>query len=300
MDIKETKCGTAAVIGKSNAGKSTLINVLAGAKVSITSPKPQTTRDRILGILTEKDYQIIFVDTPGIYKSKNILSSRMQKTISGTARDVDIILYVIDAHKEISEDDIKLLSKYSGYEIKTIVVLAKTDITEKEKLVEKIRFISEKVENVEIIPVSARKNVNLRVLLKLITDNLPEGEFIYPADILSDKSDSFMICEIMREKLLLLYDNEIPHGVMININKFSLRKDKKLYDIDLDIICEKQNHKAIIIGKNGEALKNALTLAREGMEKFLGRKVFLSAFVKVEEDWRNNDRFVNKYFEEEV
>lgn len=280
------KSGVVAVVGRANAGKSTLINVLVGEKVAIVSPKPQTTRDRILGILTRDDYQVVFVDTPGIYKASNLLNQRMQKSTENSVKDVDLILFVIDGHEGVKEGDLETLKKYASLGIKTLCVFSKIDIMPKEKMYEELTKFAD-IDNVEVIPVSARKGKNVKELLKEIVNLLPEGEPLYSEDVISNRSERFMISEIMREKILLLCDKEIPHGVAIVINEFS-RRDNGIYDVNLDIVCEKQNHKAIIIGKQGKKIKEISSFAREGMEKFLDSKVFLTVFVKVREDWRNN------------
>ncbi len=287
------KSGFVAVVGRANAGKSTLVNVLVGEKVAIVSPKPQTTRDRILGVLTTDDYQIAFIDTPGIYKADNMLNSVMQKTTTDSLGDVDAVVFVLDAHDGISDADRKLLEKYSKLEVPTILVLTKTDIMPESLLISEIKELSG--ERFDIVPVSARKGRNIKELIKVITDKLPEGDKIFEQDIISDRSERFMISEIMREKILLKYEKEIPHGVAIIINKFERRADKNLYDINLDIVCEKPNHKAILIGKQGKAIREVSSFARADMEKFLGCKVFLTTYVKVKEDWRNSAGFLKEY-----
>ncbi len=278
--------GTVAVIGRANAGKSTLINVMVGEKVSIVSPKPQTTRDRILGVLNESNCQIAFVDTPGLYKAESLLNSFMQKRAESSAEDVDALLFVIDAHDGITDKDKRLAQKFVSLSMPTAIVLTKIDITPESLLISEIKELSEICDT--IIPVSARKGKNLKELKKVLLEMLPEGEKLFPEDIISDKSEKFMISEIMREKILLKFQAEIPHGVAVLINQFKLREDGKVYDINLDIICEKANHKAILIGKGGKAIKEVSSFARQEMEKFLGRKVFLTTYVKVKEDWRNS------------
>ncbi len=287
------KSGFVAVVGRANAGKSTLVNVMVGEKVAIVSPKPQTTRDRILGVLTTDDYQIAFIDTPGIYKADNMLNSVMQKTTTDSCEDVDAILFVLDAHDGISDTDRKLLEKYSKLSVPTILVLSKTDIMPESLLISEIKELSG--EKFDIVPVSARRGRNIKELVKVIVDKLPESQKIFEQDIISDRSERFMISEIMREKILLKFDKEIPHGVAIIINKFELRKDKNIYDISLDIVCEKANHKAILIGKQGSAIREVSSFARRDMEKFLGCKVFLTTYVKVKEDWRNSAGLLKEY-----
>ncbi len=280
------RSGSVAVIGRANAGKSTLINVLVGEKVSIVSPKPQTTRERILGILNEDDYQIVFVDTPGLYKAESLLNSFMQRMAETSVEDVDLVLFVLDAHDGIGERDRKLVEKFSSLSVPTVVVLSKIDITPESLLISEIKELGEICENV--VPVSARKGKNLKELKKVIVSMLPEGDKLFPEDIISDRSEKFMIREIMREKILLKFAAEIPHGIAVIVNQFELREDGRVYDISLDIVCEKPNHKAILIGKGGKAIKEVSSFARQDMEKFLGRKVFLTTYVKVEEDWRNS------------
>lgn len=288
------KSGIVAVIGRANAGKSTLVNVLVGEKVAIVSPKPQTTRDRILGVLTRGDYQIVFEDTPGIYKSKNALSDRMQRETGRAAKDVDLILFVADAHKGVTDEEVALAEKYAAGPVPVIAALTKIDIMERERVPAELGKLSEARGIRDIVPVSARKGKNTDELLKVILSHLEEGGPIFPGDVVSDKSEKFMVAEIMREKLLLLYDKEIPHGTAVVVNKFEMRADG-VAEINLDIVCEKPGHKAILIGRQGQALKQANSFARKDMEKFLGRKVFLTTYVRVREDWRNDPRRLREF-----
>ena len=287
------KCGTVAVVGRANAGKSTLINVIVGEKVAIVSPKPQTTRDRILGVLTTSDYQIVFEDTPGFYKSTTELNKKMQKTARKTAKDVDVVLFVLDGHDGVSDDDLKLLSSIiTGAPV--IVAMSKIDIMPKDNIPENLIKIASVEGVAEIIPVSARKNRNVKEVISTILKYLPTQEKLFKEDIVSDKSNKFMIAEIMREKILLKLDKEIPHGVAIVVNGFE-RKKSGTYDINLDIVCEKLNHKAIIIGKQGQMLKEISAFARQDMEKFLSAKVFLTTFVKVKENWRDKSSLIKEF-----
>ena len=287
------RSGSVAVIGRANAGKSTLINVMVGEKVSIVSPKPQTTRDRIMGVLTTDDYQIAFIDTPGLYKAESLLNAKMQKTAEDSAKDVDLILFVLDAHVGISEQDTSLIKKFSSLDIPFVLALTKIDIMPESLLISELKELGGN--NIDIVPVSARKNRNVGELLKVIVSKLPEGDKLFTEDIISDRSEKFMISEIMREKLLLKFDKEIPHGVAIIVNQFKLSDSGKMYEISLDIVCEKPNHKAIIIGKQGSAIKEVSSFARQDMEKFLDKKVFLTTYVKVKEDWRNSAMLMKEY-----
>lgn len=287
------RSGSVAVIGRANAGKSTLINVMVGEKVSIVSPKPQTTRDRIMGVLTTDDYQIAFIDTPGLYKAESLLNAKMQKTAEDSAKDVDLILFVLDAHVGISEQDTSLIKKFSSLDVPFVLALTKIDIMPESLLISELKELGGN--NIDIVPVSARKNRNVGELLKVIVSKLPEGDKLFTEDIISDRSEKFMISEIMREKLLLKFDKEIPHGVAIIVNQFKLSDSGKMYEISLDIVCEKPNHKAIIIGKQGSAIKEVSSFARQDMEKFLDKKVFLTTYVKVKEDWRNSAMLMKEY-----
>ena len=292
------RSGYVAVIGKANAGKSTLINVMVGEKVSIVSPKPQTTRDRILGVLTEDDYQIVFVDTPGIYKARNALTDMMMRTTDMSAKSVDYILYVLDGHEGVAQEDFELIKKYKALGIPMAIAYTKIDIMPKENIpLDMAKFADEDMD-IDVFPVSARKGKNVRQLKEFLVKQMPEGERVFVEDIVSDKSEKLMIAEIMREKILLKFDKETPHGVAIVINTFE-RQDNAVYDINLDIVCERANHKAILIGKQGKAIKEVSSFARQDMEKFLGAKVFLTTYVKVKEDWRDKMNLIKEYGYEE-
>ncbi len=289
------RSGFVAVIGRANAGKSTLVNVLVGEKVSIVSPKPQTTRNSIMGILTKPEYQIVFVDTPGIYKSSTYLTDIMMKSTDDAAKDADFILYVLDGHEGVSGNDIELVKKYIAGKIPVAVAFTKIDIMPKENIAKEVKTLYESGVTCDIFPVSARKYTNLKKLESYLAEQLPEGGKVIEEDIVSDKSEKFMVSEIMREKILLKFNDEIPHGVGIVINKFELN-EKGVYDINLDIVCEKANHKSILIGKQGRAIKEVSAFAREAMEKFLGAKVFLMTYVRVEEDWRQRPGLVKDIY----
>ena len=288
------RSGYIAVIGRANAGKSTLINVLVGEKVSIVSPKPQTTRDRILGVLTEEDYQLVFVDTPGIYKARNALTDMMMRTTEQSAKEVDFILYVLDGPEGVKDEEFEVIEKYKALGIPMAVAYTKIDIMPKENIPLDMAKFSDAGVDLDVFPVSARKGKNIRALKEFLVSKMPEGDKVFEEEIVSDKSERFMISEIMREKILLKFDKEIPHGIAIVINKFSLQ-DNGVYDVNLDIVCERANHKAILIGKQGKALKEVSSFAREAMEKFLDAKVFLTTYVKVKENWRDKPNLLKEY-----
>ena len=293
------KSGYIAVIGRANAGKSTLINVMVGEKVSIVSPKPQTTRDRILGVLTEDDYQIVFVDTPGIYKARNALTDMMMRTTETSAKSVDYILYVVDGHEGITEEDFELMRKYKALGIPMAVAYTKIDIMPKENIPLDMAKFADAELDLDVFPVSARKGKNVRELKAFLADKMPEGDKVFEEDIVSDKSERFMLAEIMREKILLKFDKEIPHGVAIVINTFT-KNERGVYEVNLDIVCERPNHKAILIGKQGKAIKEVSSFARQDMEKFLDGKVFLTTYVKVKEEWRDRPALLKEYGYEDL
>ncbi|MBQ7912931.1 MAG: GTPase Era [Clostridia bacterium] len=293
------RSGYVAVIGRANAGKSTLINVMVGEKVSIVSPKPQTTRDRILGVLTEADYQLVFVDTPGIYKARNALTDMMMRTTDASAKSVDFILYVLDGHEGVRGEDFELIKKYKALGLPMAVAYTKIDIMPKENIPLDMAKFADSGLDVDVFPVSARKGKNVKALKEFLVKQMPEGEKVFEQDVVSDKSEKFMISEIMREKILLKFDKEIPHGIAIVINTFE-QNENGVYEINLDIVCERANHKAILIGKQGKAIKEVSSFARQDMEKFLGGKVFLTTYVKVKEDWRDRPGLIREYGYEEV
>ena len=292
------RSGYVAVIGRANAGKSTLINVMVGEKVSIVSPKPQTTRDRILGVLTEEDYQIVFVDTPGIYKAHNALTDMMMRTTDMSAKSVDYILFVLDGHEGVKDEDFELIRKYKALNIPMAVAYTKIDIMPKENIPLDMAKFSDAGLDLDVFPVSARKGRNIKALKEFLVQQMPEAEKIFEQEIVSDKSEKFMVAEIMREKILLKFDKEIPHGVAIVINVFRLQENG-VWEVNLDIVCERASHKAILIGKQGRAIKEVSSFARQDMEKFLGAKVFLTTYVKVKEDWRDRPNLLKQYGYEE-
>ena len=218
----------------------------------------------------------------------------MQRAANSAAKDTDVILFVVDGHTGIKDEDLDLIKKFAGGEIPLVVAFTKIDIMPKEKIPEELVKIAE-IDGVnDIVPISARKGRNVKEILNVLLKHLPEGDYVFDPNAVSNKSEKFMIAEIMREKILLKYDREIPHGVAVTVNEFS-RRPNGIYDINLDIVCEKDNHKAILIGKQGKALKEVSSFAREAMEKFLGAKVFLTTYVKVKENWRDKPNLLKEY-----
>ena len=221
------------------------------------------------------------------------------RTTETSARSVDFILYVLDGHDGIGEEDFSLIAKYKALNIPMAVAYTKIDIMPKENIPLDMAKFSDAELDIDVFPVSARKGKNVRALKEFLVKQMPEGEKVFEEDIVSDKSERFMISEIMREKILLKFDKEIPHGIAIVINEFT-RNDKGVYEVNLDIVCERANHKAILIGKQGKAIKEVSSFARQDMEKFLGGKVFLTTYVKVKEDWRDRPNLLREYGYEDI
>lgn len=286
------KSGFIAIIGRPNVGKSTLMNALIGQKVAITSPKPQTTRNKILGILTENEYQMIFTDTPGFLKPLSELDKYMTKSTDTATKDVDIILFVTDGEKNFTVKDFEHLKKYEKSDIPVVVALTKTDISSAEKILPQLSKLNELNFLKAVVPVSSLKKKNINVLKDELIKLLSEGVQYYPEDMVTDKSERFIAAELLREKMLFNYEEEIPHGVGVRINKYHLNAAKELYEIDADIVVEKQSHKPIIIGEKGQKIKKVSTEARLAFEKMLGKKVFLTLWVRVKENWRDDDFMV--------
>lgn len=287
--MENFKSGFLALVGKPNAGKSTLLNSLIQQKVSIVSPKPQTTRNKVLGIWTEDDCQMVFVDMPGIIKPKNTLGQYMEKSIDSGVRDVDAIVYVTDGHKGISDEDIDLMQKYGAKGVPMVVVVSKTDICQPEKLMLELAKLNDLDFVKEIYCISAKRNRNVNQLKEGLKKYLTDTIKYFADDDVTDKSQRFLVTEIIREKILLLCDNEIPHGIGVTLNKMEYNKLKKMWDIDANIIVEKASHKPIILGKQGKMIKQIGTYSRESIEKMLESKIYLSLWIKVKEDWRNSD-----------
>ena len=287
--MENFRSGFIALVGKPNAGKSTLLNSLVRQKVSIVSPKPQTTRNKILGIWTQDDCQMVFVDMPGIIKPKNTLGKYMEKSIDSGVRDVDCVVFVTDGHKGISDDDVALMTRYSAGGAPMVVVATKTDICQPETLMTQLAKLNGLPFVGEVYCVSAKRNKNIDMLKDGLKKYLKDDVKYFDDDDVTDKSQRFLAAEIIREKILLLCDDEIPHGVGVTINKMTYDKVKKMWDIDANIIVEKASHKPIIIGKQGRMLKQIGSYAREGLEKMLQAKVYLALWIKIKEDWRNSD-----------
>lgn len=287
------KSGFVTIIGNPSSGKSTLINALVGEKIAITSIKPQTTRNAIKGIITTDDYQIIFVDTPGVNKSKNKLGHIMNKSINESLKDTDVVIALVDA---LRDDDMSMfLGKISKANVPTILLLNKVDkIKDKRQLLEKIEKYKEQYNFDSIIPISARTGDGIEELKETVVKFLPYGPQYYPEDMITDSPERVMVSEIIREKALKLLQDEVPHGIAVDIEKMKKRVGKEITDITATIYCERESHKAIIIGRGGSKLKQIGTEAREDIEKLISMKVYLDIWVKVKNDWRNNEAELRK------
>lgn len=286
-----TKTGFIAIVGRPNVGKSTLLNAMLGEKIAITSRKPQTTRTRITGILTKGDNQFVFIDTPGMHKSVTKLGNYMNKQIGSALSDVDAAILVADAGYMPGEIEKKLIRRFDKDELPVILVLNKTDTTNAERIGQVITAYSELSDYASVIPISAIENDGINIVLDEAEKLLHEGEWLFDADELTDQPERVIVSELIREKLLRLLDNEIPHGTAVSIEEF--HDEGSLLHIRADIYCERDSHKRIIIGKNGDMLKKISTYAREDIEKFFGTKVFLEVWVKVKENWRESDFLIN-------
>ncbi len=287
------KCGTVSILGRPNAGKSTLLNRLIGEKISIVSPKPQTTRNKIMGVLTNGDVQMIFLDTPGLHKPKSKLGDRMVKTIYAAADDVDLAVLVAQADKRPGKPEITLMERLARNGIPCILALNKTDISKKDVILDTIGHYAALHAFAAVVPLSARTGEGCDALLTEIEVLLPEGEHLLPDDALTDQPERVLAAELVREQLLRALNEEIPHGIVCETERFEEGEDGKI-EIDVLIVCEKDSHKSIIIGKQGSMLKHVGTAARIEIEKLLDAPVFLNLWVKVKNDWRNNAYFLSE------
>ena len=284
------KSGFVSIIGRPNVGKSTLLNHLAGQKIAIVSNKPQTTRTAIKGIINRENAQIIFTDTPGIHKPKNKLGEKMSETIDEASQGVDVVLYLIEAtDKGIGTANEFILKKVKELNQKTILVINKVDKIAKEHILELMKMYSDKYEFEAIIPISAKEDDGIEILLDKIIELLPEGPMYYDKDAFTDQTERQIIEETIREKALKVLDDEIPHGIAVEVESMKERGNRNLYDIEATIYCEKKSHKGIIIGKDGAVLKLIGERAREDIEEMLGAKVNLQLWVKVKEGWRDSE-----------
>ena len=293
------KSGFISLVGRTNVGKSTLLNALTGEKVAIATCKPQTTRTAIKAIINGEDYQMIITDTPGIHKPRTKLSETMIDTAFKMLTEVDCIMFLIEAtSKEIGRGDSRILEKIKESRKPCILVINKIDLVKKESLLKLIELYRKEYNFSAIVPISAEKSQGIDMLISEILKLLPEGPKYYADDEYTDQTARQLAEEIIREKALKLLNDEVPHGIYVEIEKFAYRKTSKqedIYDIDATIYCVRESHKGIIIGKGGNLLKRIATYARQDIEEMLGTKVNLKVWVKVKPDWQENDSIVNKF-----
>ena len=290
----KTKTAMITIAGRPNVGKSTLTNYLVGEKIAIVSNKPQTTRNRICGIVTKEDTQFVFVDTPGFHKARTKLGDYMVNTVRESIADVDLTVLVIEPIASVGTQEQLLLEQLMSKKCPVVLAINKIDTVEKECLLEVIAAYSAAYEFAAIIPISARTGDGVAELLKECKKYAQEGPFLFPEDLTTDQPERQVMAEIIREKLLWCLDREIPHGTAVEVTKFSER-DSGIIDLDATIYCEKASHKGIIIGKHGDMLKKISSMARADCEKFMGTKVFLTTWVKVKESWRDSDFLIRNF-----
>lgn len=285
------RAGFVSIIGKPNAGKSTLMNALVGENLSIITYKAQTTRHRIMGILNGDDFQIVYSDTPGIIQPKYELQQKMMRFVHSSLEDADVILLVTDIFEKHDEADV--IQKLTHTDIPVFVLINKTDLATEEQIQEKIQYWQETIKPAKVLPISALKKVNIDLLFQAILENMPQHPPYFPKDELTDKPERFFASEIIREKIFINYDKEIPYSCEVVITSFKEKKD--ILVIQAEIMVERTSQRAILLGHKGESIKKVGTQARKDLESFFGTKVFLETFVKVEPDWRSRENTLRRY-----
>lgn len=291
-----TKTAFIAIVGCPNVGKSSILNRMLGQKIAIVSDKPQTTRTKIMGVLTKDDTQLVFTDTPGFHKPKNKLGEKMIKAVGDSISGVDAVLFVTEPEGELRPAEQELLEKFKKEKLPVVLAINKVDtIPEKEQLMERILKFSQLYPFEAIVPVSALRGINMAELEEELSKLAFESVFFFPEDTLTDQPERVIAGEIIREKLLRSLDKEIPHGTAVSIEKMREREDSDILDIEAVIYCERESHKGIIIGKGGVMLKKVSTRAREDMEKFFQCRINLRCWVKVKEGWRNREGLIHNF-----
>ena len=282
-----------AIVGKPNVGKSSILNRILKQKIAIVSSKPQTTRTRIMGVLTENDIQLVFIDTPGLHKPRNSLDKYMLRSVNESVAGVDACVLVVEADKTISPEELQLIDKFKSMEIPAVLAINKTDtIQDKSKIAAQISEISKLYDFESVVPCSAQTGSGIDELKTELDKLTYESDFMFDEDTLTDQPERVIAAEIIREKLLRLLDKEIPHGSAVFVERMKERPNSDIIDIDATIFCERDSHKGIIIGKGGSMLKKIGSYARQDMEKFFDCKINLQIWVKVKEDWRNRENIL--------
>ncbi|MGM9614386.1 MAG: GTPase Era [Oscillospiraceae bacterium] len=291
-----SKTAMITIAGRPNVGKSTLTNKLVGEKITIVSPKPQTTRRRILAVTSRGDTQFVFADTPGYHKARTKLGDYMDGVVRQSVADVDAVALLVEPVANIGPQEKALMESLKENDMPAVLVINKADtLSDKRELLPVIAAYSEAYDFTDIIPISARTGDGVEELLSILQKFAVEGPQLFPDDYISDQPEKQICAEIVREKLLLTLDKEIPHGTAVVVTKFEQREDDDIIDLDVTIYCEKQSHKGIIIGKHGAMLKRIGELARRDIERFMGQKVFLQTWVKVKENWRDSDALLRNF-----
>ena len=284
------------IAGRTNAGKSSLLNAIVGEKIASVSNKPQTTRTRITGIRNIDDVQLVFFDTPGLHKPVNKLSEHMLNTVKESVSDIDAVVFVMDCTKKINQQELELLKSLNSSKMPVILVLNKIDLLKnKDELAPIIAELTSKIEFQALVPVSMTENSGVDIVIDEIIALAEESVHFFPEDMITDQPEKVLAAEMIREKLLTLLSDEVPHGIAVGVEKMSERDDKDILDISAVIYCEKESHKGIIIGKGGAMLKKASTAARLELEEFFQIKVNLKCWVKVKEDWRNRENLIRSF-----
>lgn len=286
-----TKSGMISIVGRPNVGKSTLTNALVGEKIAIVTNKPQTTRNRICAVLNRGECQYAFMDTPGLHKARTRLGEYMVGVVKESVADVDAVMLLIEPIPHVGGPEAELIARIRALGVPAVLVINKIDTVKKEELLSVMQVYQAECDFQAIVPISAKNGDGVEELLNVLAAFLPEGPQLFPDDMITDQPERQVCAEIIREKLLLCLEKEIPHGTAVELSKFSERENG-IIDIDATIYCEKASHKGIIIGKNGAMLKKISTLARKDIEAFMGTKVFLETWVKVKENWRDNLNFI--------
>lgn len=294
--MTDSRTAFIAIVGCPNVGKSSILNALLGQKVAIVSDKPQTTRTRIMGVLTEGETQLVFTDTPGFHRPRNKLGEKMIQAVSDGISGVDACLFVVEAQGKLREAEKELIAKFKAQKMPVILAINKIDtVAVKTDLMSRILELSKVYDFEAVVPVSAIKKDGLSDLLDEMKKLAQPSEHFFPDDTLTDQPERVLAAEIIREKMLRLLDREIPHGVAVSIEKMRERPDKDILDIEAIIYCEKESHKGIIIGKKGAMLKQISTYARQDMERFFDCKINLQCWVKVKEGWRNREGLIHNF-----
>ena len=293
MEIK--KSGMIAIVGRPNVGKSTLTNALVGEKIAIVTNKPQTTRNRICAVVDRNECQFVFMDTPGLHKARTKLGDYMVKVVRESVADVDAVCLIVEPIPHVGGPEEELIARIKALNVPAVLIINKIDTVEKEALLAVMAAYAEVHAFQAILPISAKNGEGVEEVLDVLARFLPEGPRMFPEDMVTDQPERQVCAEIIREKLLLCLDKEIPHGTAVELIRFAERERDGVIEIDATIYCEKDSHKGIIIGKGGAMLKKISTLARQDIERFMGAKVYLQTWVKVKENWRDNLNLIHNF-----